>query len=79
MSGSSGQNNTDFRSIKYCKTGKMEEGGIGRVKVRQTNANGNDNDEKRKWPALCDANPYIVDLLNNLFKKEETPNESPTD
>lgn len=58
------------------QNGKMEEGGIGRVKVQQTNANGNDNEEKRKWPALCDANPYIVDLLNNLFKKKETSSES---
>ncbi|XP_035723516.1 uncharacterized protein LOC118442254 [Vespa mandarinia] len=74
MSGPPGHNNNDFRSIKYCKNGKMEEGG--RVKVRQTNANGNDNEEMRKWPALCDANPYIVDLLNNLFKKKETINES---
>lgn len=72
MSKSSESNNAKCQSIKYCENVKIEEGRIGGVKVQKTlNTNGNDNIKKMKWPALCDANPYIVDLWKNLFKKEE--------
>lgn len=72
--------NTEIQLRKYCTDGKMEEGGINKIKVRKTATKvetPDPNAEKRKWPALCDANPYIVDLLNNLFKKEEPPPPTP--
>ncbi|KAK2588014.1 hypothetical protein KPH14_004088 [Odynerus spinipes] len=76
MSEEPDNSNTQVQLKKYCTDGKMEEGGIGKIKVRKTaNTEGDTNGEKRKWPMLCDANPYIVDLLRNIFKKEEPPPE----